>query len=447
MSHTRRVIAANLRRLGWPEDGIEDALLVAYFELSRRADTIGDPVQVVAWLTSVAKRHLMRVSTPRELSAGLSQDLDEVAGRPITHPVSDPAAFSGLLDHLKAGLSETELEVVQLLAAGWKVHEVAALVEIAPKQVAWARDHAWRLVQGTEWDTRGRAAAIIADPQPEVSQHSIVENTIRTLPPRQREVLNYAVYGGLSPSAIADQLGITPNSARVSLHQARRSLAGRLQLGLDTIDDMLAMLSEIAAAEPDTTSAAVVTHPEMILIAFDIARLSQRSKRQRECARDRLEEIVADVIPSPAGVVPAGDALLVLLPLDAWAPGFVASLAMRTQRALETSNTRHTDQLQLRVHIDVGVVNGGGRAFSSQLVINQLRLIESDPVRNVTNVVGGALALFTSPRVHKRTVSAPGHALPQNMAFGQPITVIDKSNQSLEAWPLVVTAASRAMPA
>lgn len=446
MSRTRGAVAANLRRLGWPEGGIDEALLTAYFELSRKSQTISDPTQVVPWLTSVAKRHLMRMSTSREMAVGLNQDLDEVAGRPVTVPPSDPAAFTGLLDYLAAGLADIELKIVQLLAAGHRAHELSALIKVTPKQVTWAREHAWRLIQGTEWDTRGRAAAIIADPQPEVWQQSIVENTIRTLPPRQREVLNYFIYGGMSPSAIAEQLGITPNSARVNLHQARQSLATRLQLSVATINDMLAVLGEIAVTGPDAVGAGVVTHLEMILIAFDIARLSQRSKRLRDSARDRLEEIVADVIPNPAGVVLAGDALLVLLPLDAWAPGFVPSLAMRTQRALEVNNARYADRLHLRVHVDVGIVNGGGRAFSSRLVIDQLRLIESDPVRNITNAAGSALAMFTSPRVHELTVRAPGHALPENMTFGDPITIVDKSNQTLKAWPLVVTA-SRAVSA
>lgn len=111
---------------------------------------------------------------------------------------------------------------------------------------------------------------------------------------------------------------------------------------------------------------------------------------------------------------------------------------MRIQRALAADNARHADRLNLRVLVDVGIVNGGGRAFSSQLVINQLRLIESEPVRDVTNAGADALAMFTSPRVHELTIRAPSHALPENMAFGQPVTIVDRNNQTLQAWPLLV---------
>lgn len=435
MGFSWRRVSANLSRLGWAPDLHDDAILVAYHELTRKADTISDPTQVVAWLTSVAKRHIMRTVNRREVAAGLHNDLDLFARPSLTDGYGSDSA---LREHLAGGLTELDLEIVQHLAAGYRSIEVAELFDVPPRQVSEARERAQRLVKNTDWDLRGRAAAIIADPQPAAEQHSIVENAIRTLPPRQREVLNYNVYGGLTPSDIARQLGITANSARVSLHQARYSLADRLQLSPETIKDMLGLLSTIAAAEADTPDATVEVNPEMIVIAFDIVRLRQRSKRLRERAQARLRDIVADVLPGPAELLPAGDAVLALQPRDAWAPGYVASLTMRIQRALASNNARHTDRLHLRVLVDVGTVNGGRRAFSSQLVINQLRLIESDPVRDVTNAGAAALAMFTSPRVHELTIRGPGHALPENMAFGQPITIVDKSNQTLRAWPLLL---------
>ncbi|WP_410607204.1 RNA polymerase sigma factor [Amycolatopsis sp. lyj-109] len=439
MALTWKPVASNLRGLGWPPDLHDDAILVAYHQLSRKSHTISDPTQVVAWLTSVAKRHIMRTVNSHEVAVGLNADLQRVACGPLTHGRSDLGLDSGLLEHLAEGLTDLDLEIVQHLALGFRSLEVAGILDVAPRQVLEVRERAKRLVQNTEWDPRSRTAAIIADPQPAAEQHSIVENAIRTLPPRQREVLNYNVYGGLAPCDIARQLGITANSARVSLHQARSSLADRLQLSPETIKDMLDLLSTIAASEPDGPDASVETHPEMIVIAFDVARLRQRSKRLREAAQARLGEIVADVLPGLAELLPAGDAVLVLQPLNTWAPGYVASLTMRIQRALAANNARHVDRLNLRVLVDVGTVNGGGRAFSSQLVINQLRLIESEPVRDVTNASAAALAMFTSPRVHELTIRAPGHALPENMAFGQPIIIVDKSYQTLKAWPLLVT--------
>ncbi|MGW5724405.1 sigma factor-like helix-turn-helix DNA-binding protein [Amycolatopsis sp. NPDC003865] len=438
MALTWERVTSNLRGLGWALQLHDDAILVAYHELSRKSHTISDPSQVVAWLTSVAKRHIMRTVNSREVAVGLNADLERVGCGPLAYERSGPWRDTGLLEHLADGLTEREVAILHHLAAGFRPQEVAAQLNVRSKQVAEARNHALRLIQNTEWDLRSRTAAIIADPQPAAEQHSIVENAIRTLPPRQREVLNYNVYGGLAPCDIARQLGITANSARVSLHQARSSLAVRLQLSPETIKDMLELLATIAASEPDGPGAFAETHPEMIVIAFDIARLRQRPKRQREAAQARLLEIVADVLPGPAELLPAGHAVLVLQPRGAWAPGYVASLTMRIQRALAANNARHVDRLNLRVLVDVGTVNGGRRAFSSQLVINQLRLIESEPVRDVTNAGAAVLAMFTSPRVHELTIRAPGHALPENMAFGRPITIVDKSNQTLQAWPLLV---------
>ncbi|MFB9686034.1 hypothetical protein [Amycolatopsis plumensis] len=82
-------------------------------------------------------------------------------------------------------------------------------------------------------------------------------------------------------------------------------------------------------------------------------------------------------------------------------------MTMRIQRALATNDACHADRLNLRVLVDLGTVNSGRRAFSSQLVINQLRLIESNPVPRDHQRRAAALAMFTSPRVHELTIRAP----------------------------------------
>ncbi|UMO99957.1 hypothetical protein [Amycolatopsis sp. EV170708-02-1] len=58
------------------------------------------------------------------------------------------------------------------------------------------------------------------------------------------------------------------------------------------------------------------------------------------------------------------------VPKQEWRPGFVADLTMRTRRHLEEDNLRHADQLQLRVLLNIGMVDIKARAFSSALAID-----------------------------------------------------------------------------
>jgi RNA polymerase sigma factor (sigma-70 family) len=433
---THRRLRRNLRVMGWPESAIDDVVPDAYLTLFRNASRLHSPSSSVAWLTTVAKRQLIKnaASTNRDV---LVEDMTVFANLVDPSLASSPdVAVDGaaLLEHLRTHLAEPDFTIVELLSSGYTSSEVLGQLGVRTSRLAELRARAQQALRETEWRHVSRPGRVIADPQPRPSMQSTLESAIRRLPDRQREVLNYRVYAGKTPKEIAAQLGITANSARVSLYQARESLAKRLMLSAGSVNDLLGQLSAAVRKEPAVGD---VDATEMIAVVFDIARLAQRPSRAREPVRQRLRILIDRVLPEQALAADTGDAILVFVPMEAWRPGFTAALTMRVRRHLADDNARHRDKLHVRALLDIGRVNIKAKAFSSGLGINLLRISESDAVRQAApSGMLDPLTVFVSDRVH--TAMQRGHALPENMCFTGPL-IVPNGRHSLTFWQLAST--------
>jgi len=425
-------LQANLRALGWPKQEIDEVLPDAYLALFSKATQLHSPASIVPWLTTVAKRQLIKNAA----SAGWHVQVEDTtvfADMVDPSQTSSPSAAAdadALLDHLRIRLTSLDFHVVELLTAGYTPSEVTAALNLRTSRVAEVRERVQQSLRGTEWRHVSRPGRVVAGPQ--LSLQSALESAIRRLPDRQREVLHYYVYAGKTPKEVAAQFGITANSARVSLHQARRSLAKRLALSIGSINDLLTQLSVVSRQAP---AAGDVNATEMVAVVFDIARLAQRPPRAREPVRQRLRTLIDRVLPQQALAADTGDSVLVFVPMKEWKPGFAAALTMRTRQYLAEDNMRYHDKLHIRALLDIGWVNIKAKAFSSSLGINLLSISESDAVRQAAP--SGAvdpLTVFVSDRVH--TAMLRGHALPENLRFTGPLTV-PNGRTSLTFWQLV----------
>jgi DNA-directed RNA polymerase specialized sigma24 family protein len=103
-----------------------------------------------------------------------------------------------------------------------------------PNPRAWILKVAWNhhLSSWRGWGGRlapGPPVPSWPAPQPPVDPQ--VAEAIRSLPPRQRDVLVLAALGDMTPSEIAEVLSRAPGTVRAQLHHARARL--RLALGQD----------------------------------------------------------------------------------------------------------------------------------------------------------------------------------------------------------------------
>lgn len=101
---------------------------------------------------------------------------------------------------------------------------------------AWARTVASReyirfisRVEEEPLDWNAEASVMIAKPDEinAVAEESEILALLRMLPQRQRQVMAWS-YDGCTPAEIAEELQITPEAVRSSLHQARRAVARQL---------------------------------------------------------------------------------------------------------------------------------------------------------------------------------------------------------------------------
>jgi RNA polymerase sigma-70 factor (ECF subfamily) len=115
-----------------------------------------------------------------------------------------------------------------------------------------------RLVVNTALDARRRRAREATEPErrdtasPAVSPHLALERqevrdrfalALAALPPRQRLIITRFEVDGLSTAEIAEELGITTETVRWHLHQARRALRAPLGVLRDTEAPTLALLA------------------------------------------------------------------------------------------------------------------------------------------------------------------------------------------------------------
>lgn len=100
---------------------------------------------------------------------------------------------------------------------------------LAHTVVSWARRRSYHEVSVREVDT-GRT---VAGPEGAVTEHSVVWEVVRELPPRQRAVVVLRFYEDLSVAETADLLRCTEGTVKSQTHEAMRHL--RTALGAEAL--------------------------------------------------------------------------------------------------------------------------------------------------------------------------------------------------------------------
>lgn len=162
---------------------------------------------------------LEAIQTPPDLEA-LFQDAAEDLARYFSR------RHGGSGDASKDLVQETFLELARGLEKGKRPKSPRAyLFGIARKvsQAAWRRRYRER-----EWTATDCSAEEVAAPAPD-ERIAAAEETITTLPPLQREVLDLRFSQQLSYAEIAVVLGIPVGTVRSRLHHAVRAVRERLE--------------------------------------------------------------------------------------------------------------------------------------------------------------------------------------------------------------------------
>ncbi|GAA1983127.1 RNA polymerase sigma factor [Amycolatopsis minnesotensis] len=440
-ARTFDTVCTALHRQGWPPSQIADAAQDAYLQLDLHAPRIREPERMVGWLLTVARRRLMQESSVPVVTMDAATTLADAPTRVGEDHPESMADADALRTHLRQHLSAADMKYVNLLdagSAGSAQPNPATEPFIPPAKLSAVRARARKALLGSDWDYEVRPAAIVCDPQPlqdpKAIAQSTLEDAIRTLPARQREVLNYVVYRGMKPREIAVQLGITANSARVNRYYARETLARRLWLSVDAVENLLRELTDAHHRHPDAAPAPVAL--EKIAIVLDVVRFRDRGASAQRKLRTRLQNLVDELLHDQAMTASTGDSLLTFLPMSCWRPGFVASCVQRLQDALAWNNrTHHEDPIQLRVMLSCGRIHTESKPFTSAVAIDLLRAVESDTVRQV-RPPDTPLILFVADQIHD-VMRNGGHALPPGMVFAEPLTIDDKKHtRPLKVWPL-----------
>lgn len=231
-----------------PYDQVDDVVQETYLRAaSGRFDRLENRQRLFQYLIGTALNVIRRsVYTHTTRAAGPSElELAEVPDR--------GDAMVDLIDHIAlekmlAGLPSDTRGVAMLCSEGLEIREIAKRVGLSAGQVKvrledlrralrrlsapptepaevvrwWRAPHVeWGILPKTV--TRRPATAPVSDDER-------IDAAIERLPVRQREVVRRRVHRGMKPREIAAELGITPNSARVSLCQGHATLAKLLNM-------------------------------------------------------------------------------------------------------------------------------------------------------------------------------------------------------------------------
>jgi len=211
--------AARSAGVSWTD--AEDAAQEAFLALWRAAGRGGLPSELAAcrsWMRTVAFRSALRRARDR---SPLSLDDDALAALAALAGPDDevPDLVTGheqVLSLLR-GLPRDEREVIALVIDGYRLWEIGEVLRI-PLAVAQRRASSAR-----ERLRRAIAAQAEGEEQARQPGRGSGDAELRSLPPRQREVLRLS-REGYKPAQIAEALSLSPNTVRVNLHHARKRL-------------------------------------------------------------------------------------------------------------------------------------------------------------------------------------------------------------------------------
>jgi RNA polymerase sigma-70 factor (ECF subfamily) len=209
--------AARSAGVSWAD--AEDAAQEAFLALWRAAERGGIPSEPAAcrsWMRTVAFRSALRRAPDRRVL--LDDDaVAALAAMSIPDEVPDLVIGHERVRSLLGGLPADEREVIALVIDGYRPREIGEVLRI-PLAVAQGRAASAR-----ERLRRAIAAQAEGEEQARQPGQGSGDAELRSLPPRQREVLRLS-REGYKPAQIAEALSLSPNTVRVNLHHARKRL-------------------------------------------------------------------------------------------------------------------------------------------------------------------------------------------------------------------------------
>lgn len=152
-----------------------------------------------------------------EIAAGSVRD--EAAFEALVGPLMEPAlrlAYSMLGDR-----AEAEDATQEAVTRAWrKLHQLRSGMPARPWFLAIVANQC-RNVRRTRWFALARVADVFAGrPWTEPAERMDLEQALRRLPLRDREVVFLRFYLDLSIDEIAQTLGVSPGATRVRIHRA-----------------------------------------------------------------------------------------------------------------------------------------------------------------------------------------------------------------------------------
>jgi RNA polymerase sigma factor (sigma-70 family) len=228
--------APRLRRrlkIKWrlPDYLAQDVVQDTFLHGARSLHQLQDEEKAGAWLTTIADRQAMvvhrRFLAParHEVLAGDAEEVESKARVPVTADhagtVVDAMVLSKAIEALPERLREVlTLHYLEGLSFAEIGHVMHCNQSTAHHLLASARHRLLRQLGGFE-------SPRPPEPRP-LKLETQVQQAMRRLPARRREVLERHVFRKMKPTKIAADLDITPGCARVHLHLAYKELASLL---------------------------------------------------------------------------------------------------------------------------------------------------------------------------------------------------------------------------
>ncbi|MFI7680982.1 sigma factor-like helix-turn-helix DNA-binding protein [Actinophytocola sp. NPDC049390] len=265
-------LRAFLRTRNTPPELVDDVLQETFLQVVvDRLRRLERRDRVFSYLVGIAVRvriKLMR-NQYREILASDPHDLElaEPVDGDLAGGVVDKLAIREMVD----ALSSDVRDAVLLRADGFEMREIAVRLGVPVNKVRslleqfrGALHHATApppeaaesaVPEDTTWlaDPERDWGAALVNPQPAGPAASIVERIYRAvelLPERQREVMVRSLFWRLKPREIAEDLGITANSARVNQHHGYTSLTATLGMSKQQLQDIVRPLGPVNNAAP-----------------------------------------------------------------------------------------------------------------------------------------------------------------------------------------------------
>jgi hypothetical protein len=148
--------------------------------------------------------------------------------------------------------------------------------------------------------------------------------------------------------------------------------------------------------------------------AVDVVSYGQRTEQAQQRLRDRLQALLSQVVTDLGDAVDevdhdsgAGDGTVVCLPARGDPTMLLPTVLRSAATRLAADNAVHGDRIRLRMVVGSGPA--GGNSLAGPLVINIIRLVDSEPLRRAADTNEDADLVVLVLGMAEGRVLAPGY--------------------------------------